>query len=104
MVVVLHGPIESLDVPNEDFSFPLLSRLEWVLVVLQEESELHATGKDLALGAIVTFTALTGSVSKDGKSEDGRADRVEASSCLTGERRQTCRQGFDIFIRRIELC
>lgn len=72
--------------------------------MLQEEGELHATGKDLALGALVTFTALTASVSKDGKSEDRRADGVEASSCFTGERRQTCRQGFYILISRIELC
>ena len=49
VVIIADGIVETLDVPDEDLGLPGLSRLESELIMLEEESKLHATGVQDAL-------------------------------------------------------
>ena len=66
----------------------------------QQECELHTTSVENALIAL-SGLVLASSVPKDGECENRTADGIKASSCLTGQGRDTRGKVFDVLVRHV---
>ena len=95
MVVVVERLVERLDAFDEHLLLPFLSSTLRIRVVIEEHSQLHASGEDLTLGAVVSLWHLAASVTKDGISEHRCSKSVEASSLLAVERLRAGGKLFD---------
>ena len=100
MVSIADSFVETLDVSDEDLSLPLLGGHLRVLVVVEQESELHTTSIKDTLVALSRVIG-TSSVTKDGEGEDGCANVIEAGTGLTGERCCAGGQLLDIVVGHI---
>ena len=69
MIIITKSVIETLDISDIDLALPLLSRHLGILIMVQEERELHTTSIKIAL---VTLRCVVRaySVSKDSEGED----------------------------------
>jgi len=84
MIAIVKGIIETLNVANEHFAFPLRCGVRRVCIMVEQESELHATGVQKALVAL-SCHVLTCCVTENGEGQDGRANGVETGALLTGQ-------------------
>ena len=100
VVPIVESFVEGLHVSDENLGLPLLRSRKRILIVIEEEGELHTASIEDALVAFGGLV-LTLSTAKNGISQNGRANGIETRSCLPCERSHASSQSFDVLICRI---
>lgn len=89
MIGIVERVVEALYVSDEDLALPLLRRHQRILIMVQQESKLHATCVQITLLALRGLVRAM-SVTENGIRQHGRAHLIKAGLGLA---RQRCNTG-----------